>query len=334
MRSKLLLMIIIASVLTLSAVMSACQAAAPGEQVTLKLVSFFPNRPPQNMHVINLVDEVNKNGKGELVIEFVGGPEIIAPPEAAPAVQRGTFDIGFCLQSLTDAVVPGIRCLSHSELTQKEFRKSEAVDYIQELCNKAGLFYWGQSVSEKAQDYLYIYTNKPVRKVDDFAGLKIGTPSPSYNPFLGALKTTPVIVPFADYFTAVERGTIDGYTFSNEDVPAYSLQEVTKYCIDHSFGTSPNVYIVNLGVWNKLPKKLQDVMVDSMSKFENDFPAIYYREMKNPAREKMKQAGMEFIKFSPDEAKKYYETYKNATWGAELKAHPDIAPKLKELLTK
>ena len=91
---------------------------------------------------------------------------------------------------------------------------------------------------------------------------------------------------------------------------------------------------MNLQVFNGLSKDLQKILIDSAIELENEFADIYESKIRGPAREEMKKAGMEFVKFSPEESKKYYELYKTSTWEAEAKRNPDVVNKLKELITK
>jgi len=335
MKSRILLVLLAVTLVISSVALGACQPAAPKEAIVLRMVSFLPDRPPSNITWVHFINIVSEKAKGELVVKCIGGPETVAPPDAAGAVQKGVIEMADALWSLSDAVVPGIRCLTHMEVSYAGHRKKGgAYDFVQGLCNKAGLFYLGQAKAVRPQSFLYLYTNKRVEKPEDFAGLKMGTPSPLSIPYFKALGATPVVIPLHEYFTAVERGVVDGYVIGLEDVPGFGLDEVTKYLVDHPYASSPDGWIVNLDVWNGLPKKLQNVLIESAIEHENLFPDYYDREIGQPARQKMLAAGMEFLTFSPADAKRYHDMYREASWAAEIEKHPDIAPQLRALITK
>lgn len=333
MKNKLLLVLLVVSLIVPLVLVGGCKAAGPGETITLKFISFLPNRFPSNAPFVMFTDKVNEKAKGALVIEIAGGPETVAPPDAPGAVQKGSVPIANTLSSLTDRVVPGIRVLSHNELPYKELRKN-AQDYIQEMCNKAGIYYLGQAKPVTPQTMLSNYTKKMIRTIDDFKGVKLGTPSPLAVPFYKAIGAIPVVVPLNEYFTALERGVIDGINFSTEDVPANGLHEVLKCAVDHPYCSSPDIFIMNLDLWNSLSKKLQNVLTESAIEVENEFADYYDKEIREPARKQMRDAGMEFVKFPEAEAQKYHELYKSSCWAAEAARNPEIVNKLKSLITK
>jgi TRAP-type C4-dicarboxylate transport system substrate-binding protein len=279
------------------------------------------------------IDEVNEKSGGALEIVIAGGPEVVAPPDAPKAVQSGAIPIANVLTSLADMIVPGLRVLTYNELPYKQMRKN-ADGYINEICHKAGIHYLGQAKPMPPQTMLNNYTIKQIKTVDDFKGITMGSPSPSTNPFFEALGCTPFVLPFTEYFAGLERGVIGGINFSTEDVPAFGLDEILKCVIDHPYHSSADIFIVNLDVWNSLPKNLQNVLTEANINLENNWGAYYDKEIRAPAREKMKQAGMTFVKFSKEDEAKYYDLYRDAQWGAAIAKHPEVAGTLKPLITK
>ncbi len=335
MKSNRLLVFLVVALIASSVVLGACQAApSAGKAIELKMVDVFPDQPPGNIPVHLLMDKVREKSKGELTINLIGGPEAQPAADAPVAVQKGVIDMGRCLYGLVNSVVPGARGIYHMEISYKEFRK-RAGDYVQAMFNKAGLYFLGPGVPLEQQTFLYHYTTKKrIAKPEDFAGLKIASPDPMFFPMLGALGAIPQMVALNEYFPAVQSGIVDGYNFSTEDVVGFGLHEVTKYCVDHPMVSSGSAIIINLDAWNKIPKDLQDIMIEAMVELENDYPAYYVKEVWEPARQQMKESGMEFVKFSPADAKRYVDIYRETMWATEFKDHPEIAPKLKELITK
>jgi TRAP-type C4-dicarboxylate transport system substrate-binding protein len=341
MKAKILLLFL-AILLTVPLVaFGACKAAAPGEAIVLKYVSFRPDRYPDNAFERLFIDKVNKRAKGELVIEHRGGPEVIAPTDIPKAVVSGAVDMAYCLGSLTDVISPGDRCLSLQEITPTELRarRAKGVDLLQELHRKAGVYYLGGNTLSVPSEgpvnsFLMLYGNKRVEKLGDFAGMKLAAPSPGQLPFFKALGATLMVMGLQDQFSAVQSGVVDGYLTSAECVVSYGLLEVTKYVYDYAYAGGPGVFIVNLGVWDKLSEHLQSIMQKAAIETEEEYILTYNKEIYDPARKKMREAGMEFLKLPPDDAKKFFELYKETIWAAEMKAHPDVAPEIKKLITK
>ncbi len=333
MKRNILIVLLVAVLIVPLIIHGACATTAPGEAVKLRFVSFLPNTPPNNIPDMYFINKVNEKAKGKLIVEHIGGPEAIAPPDAPVSVRNGTIEMARCLYTLVDSMAPGVECLSHNEISYAEVRK-KAGDYIQSLFNKSGLYWLGYAAPVPIQAFLYLNANKRIGKPEDFAGMKISTPGPSPIPFFKALGATPVVIPLHEVFTAVERGVVDGFLLSLESVPGFGLHEVTKYCIDHPYTSCPDAIIVNPDKWNALPKDLQKILTESAIEHENEFPDVYLKEMANPGRQKMLDAGMEFLKFSDADAKRFHDMYKEASWSAMIGKNPEIATKLKGLIAQ
>src|SRR5260221_14391922 len=88
----------------------ALAAAAPllaqAQEVTLKLVSAFPENQFYVKRTIDWIADVNKDGKGVLQINFIGGPHAtptILDGEGVPicGVVHGVSDCGLSVESLS-----------------------------------------------------------------------------------------------------------------------------------------------------------------------------------------------------------------------------------------
>lgn len=305
-------------------------AASP---TVLKFVSFLPNQYPSNANFVMFTEKVKQKTGGALIVRIIGGPEAMAPPDAPRAVQSGSIPIANVLNSLTDQIVPGYRVLTHNELPYKEMRE-KALPFIQEICNKAGIYYLGQAKTAHPQTMLMNFSTKNVTKLADLKGMKLGSPSPFAVPFYKALGAVPVIIPFTEYYTAIERGVIQGMNYSPEDLVRAGLHRVIKTAINHGYASSPDSFIINLKTWQGLSKDFQNALTAAAEETENEFGEMYDKKIREPAREEMRKAGVKFIKFSPAEAAKYYELYKTASWASEMKRNPQNVQKLRDLITK
>src|SRR5262249_45169565 len=69
--------------------------AAAAQEVTLRVVSAFPENQFYVKRTIDWIGEFNKEGKGVVQLNFIGGPKAIPTFEVGKAVQSGVIDIGF-----------------------------------------------------------------------------------------------------------------------------------------------------------------------------------------------------------------------------------------------
>src|SRR4026207_297970 len=73
----------------LLAALALAPVAAPAQEVTLRVVSAFPENQFYVKRTIEWIEKVNKEGKGVLQLNFIGGPKAIPTFEVGQAGQRG-----------------------------------------------------------------------------------------------------------------------------------------------------------------------------------------------------------------------------------------------------
>lgn len=303
------------------------------QQIEINWVSFIPKEDPSVDGIVRgFINRVTQQAKGELVFKYRGGPETMAAFDQGKAVQKGILDMSIVPVGFYEPLAPGIGGAMLTQVTLEEERKSGGgYDYLNELHKKGGLFYLGRGAP--ADEYFVLNLRKKILKKEDFVGMKIGTATVARACTAG-WGATVVSLSMPEYYTAMERGLVDGISSCPlSQWVAQGCHEVTKYSVDHGYYQSTVAVIMNLDKWNKLPKHLQNLMIESMVQSEKD-NRVWEFEYRAKAREKMVKAGVEFYKFSPEVAKWFIETAYNAAWEYQQKRFPDVTPKLRELLSK
>src|SRR2546428_6998714 len=102
--------------LALAAALATISGIACAQEITLRLVSAFPENQFYVKRTLDWIADVNKDGKGVLQINFIGGPKAIPTFEGGKAGQTGVVDIGFSTRALfTNVMAPaGILQLSET----------------------------------------------------------------------------------------------------------------------------------------------------------------------------------------------------------------------------
>ncbi len=108
--------------------------------------------------------------------------------------------------------------------------------------------------------------------------------------------------------------------------------ENTKYVVDIPFYARQNTFILmNLDVWNKLPKDVQAKLADITVKFETDMKA-YFEKAIGTEKAEMAKLGVKRIKFSPEDTRKYLDAADSAFLEDLDKKMPDQVKILRPLL--
>ncbi len=350
-RTKLLTLlggICLVLILTVLPFMAACAAPAPApaptptptptptplppaEPYVIKTVSSFYGSSPGIRVLFMFQEKVEERSNGELMIQFLGGPEVIALLDQAMAVRKGVVDMSLSWTSTYAGLVPAVEVVTISGLSAEEERESGVVDLLRETHSGAGLYYLGRSRNAQPGGLFRIWTSKRVETPQDLAGMKIGQVGSAGSAFLRALGAAAPVLAVPDMYPALERGVIDGHTMGETLHRTLGLWELAKYRIDLGFYQDNTVYILNSDVWDWLPQHLQKIMQESLEDVQAEYLA-YYIPVLEQEREEEKEMGGEFITFSPEDAEWYLETAYQAAWDDLLRKYPDIAPKFYELM--
>jgi TRAP-type C4-dicarboxylate transport system substrate-binding protein len=302
--------------------------AAQAQEVTLRMVSAFPENQFYVKRTIEWMEKLNKEGKGVLQINFIGGPKAIPTFEVGKAVQSGVVDIGFSTGAFYTNVMPEADILKLSETSAAEQRKNGGYDLINKIwAEKANMRYLAKTV-EFTPFHLYL-----TKKIDkpDLTGLKIRI-TPVYREFFQAMNAQVMTTPPGEVYTALERGVIDGYGWPIHALFDLNWQEKTKFRVDPGFYNAEVGLVMNLDKYKGLPAKARAFLDREALAYErqNDFWKSYNQ---NEAK-RQAEAGIQTITFDAKTSKEYVEKAKEIGWANAIKASPQYGEALKKVLAK
>lgn len=318
------------------AIVGLVSAGASAAEVTLKAVSAFAENTTFSKNFERLVDRVNTNGKGLIRLNYLGGgSKVMNPFELGKAIQTGIVDIGNLPGAFYTNLVPEADAIKLSDYTITEERKNGAWEYMNELHMKK-MNAWHLARQKDCVPF-HLYLN---RKVDPKSpgelstmldGYKIRT-TPIYSAFFKAMGGEMLRTAPGEVYTALERGTVDGYGWPIQGVLDLGWHEVTKYRVDPGFYRASVEVLVNLDTWKKLGKDQKAVLNEAARWMESLCQED--REINARERERQAKAGIKTITFPDRISKAYLDLAYKAGWDAFVKANPDTGPKLRKLLSK
>ncbi len=306
-------------------------APAPkAEPIVLKAISYFAETHLAADGFAMYLERLHEAANGELVIELVGGPEAI-PSKAQPeALRTGVVDVALTTGGRYEPLIPEVLSLALSQLTPTEERETGYYDLIAKQSEKAGVVYLGRTMVNMS---FHLWTNVRVETPYELAGLKFRG-SGFYNPVYKALAIVPVSMNLGDIYEGMNRGLVVGWPSTPTTAITYHLWEVTKYMINPGFwGAQNTIVLVNLDSWNRLPKHLQDLMIDVMAEYE-PVMAEYHVKVEKELLQRVQDEGIEPIEFSPADAKWYSEAVTKLKWADLMDKSPELGPRIKEMITK
>lgn len=311
-----------------AAAVLAAPLAAGGQEVTLKVVSAFPESSIYVKRLETWIAGVNEAGKGTLRLNFIGGPKAIPTFEVGNAVRTGVVDVAMSTGAFYTNVFPESDALKLTRMPIAEQRKNGAYDYINRLWNQKGNMQYLVRIVEHQP--FHVYLNKKIDK-PDLTGLKIRV-TPVYRDFFTALGATVMQTAPGEVYTALERGVVDGYGWPIGGIFDLNWQERTKFRVDPGFYDAEVSLLVNLDAWKRFSPAQREFLTRQALALEgqNDYWTAYAEaEIKRQA-----QAGIQVIRFEGAAAKQYVDKAYEAGWAGVLKASPEHGPKMRELFSR
>jgi TRAP-type transport system periplasmic protein len=329
-------------VLLALSLMAACAPAAPApapsptpapapktaELIKFKAVQFLPMGNSGAVPFKQLVDKINETAKGQLQIDVIGGPEAIPPTDQPEAVRKGAVDMVFSMYANFRSIVPLAGFINMTRIGQKDMMPGTPwYDMAVENFAKSNIRYLWEGAYVVP---FYLYSVKPVNSPSELKGLRIR--STAAYPFLKDIGTTPITLEHDDIYSAVQTGLIDGMAGKNTTFVEQSLWEVMKYVIGPPFWGTANMGVMsNQDSWNKLPKPLQDLVIDAVVKTQ------VVKEKENQAYldndwNKMKAKGVQYPQWSDADNKWFLDTIDGVMFKrAETALTPEVLAKFKKL---
>jgi TRAP-type C4-dicarboxylate transport system substrate-binding protein len=303
-------------------------ALALAQEVTLRLVSAFPENQFYVKRTIEWIEKVNKEGKGVVHINFIGGPKAIPTFEVGNAVKTGVVDMALTTGAYYTNLMPEADALKLAEVPATEQRKNGAFELINRIwAEKANMAYLARVVDFTP---FHLYLNKKIDK-PDLTGLKIRI-TPVYRDFFQAMGASVMTTAPGEVYTALERGVIDGYGWPIHALFDLNWQEKTKFRVDPGFYNAEVSLVANLDKWKTLPPKARDYLNRQAIAYEaqNDFWKSYNENEKK----RQAEAGIQTISFDAATSRAYVEKAKEVGWAGAIKASPQYGEQLKKVLAK
>ena len=312
--------------LVLAGLLAGLAMPVAAEEVTLRGVTAFAKGTTFSRPFEAFVERVNETGEGVVQIEYVGGPEAVPPFELGNAVSNGVVDIANNTTAFYTNLLPVGDALHLATNTVQDQRANGCFDKIdaihQEQMNVKFLARTGDNIQ------FHLYLTKPIEGTD-LSGLTLRV-TPVYRAMFQALGATPVQTAPGEVYSALERGSIDGYGWPIQGVMDLGWDEQTKYRVDPGFYQVDVNFLVNLDRWAELSDEAKQVLQDAALWVEDKNAENIAINEAEAARQA--ESGIEVIDFEGDTAAQWLATAQEAGWAAIEEIDPAVAADLKSCL--
>lgn len=235
-------------------------SAAP---VTLKVSVLWG---PTNVYLADAVrwygDQLSKGTGGQVKSEYFWQSSLAAPKDYLKATRSGITDMAYHVTAYAPAETPLMTIGSLPCIFTNNWAGLRTMEYLSELPQVKSKLDENNVVFLAAWStfpYVLYTSKKPVRKLEDFKGLRIRCIG-EHAELFRELGSVPVGISTAESYEALQRGTVDGSLAPLSTIESYKHAEVCKYLTKVPFGGSLQMLVINKGTYDKLGKEVQKVM--------------------------------------------------------------------------
>ena len=283
-------------------------------EITIKMGSLSPEGSSYMIIANKMKDEFEKITGGKVKIVWYGGGVMGDEPEMVRKIKMGQLNGGGFTGYGLATIEKSIRTLELPGL----FEDYEEFYYVWEKMQD----YFKMRFRERGFELLvyfpigkvYVFSNKPISKLDDFSGVKLWVWSgdPLAAEIAQVLKGYAQLInlSIADVLTGLQTGMVNA--FYNLPYGALALQwsKHVKYMLDYPVNIAAGGVVISTKTLDKLSPEHKKALSDLSEKYFKNVSRSLIEE-NNRAIEEFKKQGMKFV--SPDrnspDFKKILETF-------------------------
>lgn len=286
--------------------------AAAGHPTTLHPIGVFKDY---------FIPEVNRRlaaagGKHTITWTQAWGGTLVKFDAVLEGVEEGIIDMGWVGTLFEEAKLPlhsvtyvtPFSCEDVTVVMETVHKLHEKLPILNQQWDKYNQIYLGST----GVDNYHLYTNFPVKTLDDLKGKRLGTPGTVAN-FLQGTGAVAVSSPIPEFYNSIKTGVYQGaVTFFSAAGPN-KLVEVAPYVTLVGIGAHyVGGFTINKKTFNRFPPEVQKLFIEVGHDYTKQAAKVQ-SEAQESFRTQMQKAGAKFSTLPPPEKDRW------------VKALPDLA---------
>jgi len=222
--------------------------------------------PPGDMKAVTIKrmgDMIQERSNGRVQFKYFYGTSLIKKPQFVDAVARGIADISTGPVSFITGKIPELSIFEvyGAYKLDKFLEMQEAVEpTLIELFETKGIH---PLMIQYSGSCIFPHKTKFLKTPADWKGQKMRLAGRWQSTLGKEWGASPVFMPPADLYVALQRGVIDGYMLIWDIVYGLKLYEVAPYIVDSGFSNNIEVVTMNLKKWQELTPADQKIFNDA-----------------------------------------------------------------------
>jgi TRAP-type C4-dicarboxylate transport system substrate-binding protein len=286
---------------------------------------------PQTFRDKEMAKRFNERAKGEYVIEVHAGGALAKLPEYFDAIRIGAVEMEFSNWGMFSFLDPRLGLLETPFLFNNNPATIAACkqmlplfdQILQEKFNAKG-------VAMMNTGGLGLFSQKPVRTLEDWKGLLTASVSPVTSTMIKDLGGSPVTIVFFETYEALQKKTVDAAAQSAHGGVVFSFPDICKHFTAIFSVPAPAGYSINLDVWKKMPPHIQKILQEETARAADWMSNVLVTELPDSDLKVFKEKGVTVYYLPKEERGKWakqLEPYKEK----QLSSFGELGQKIKKI---
>jgi len=302
--------------------------------VVLRLAVPSPKGDSVVNNLENFANEFNAKAGGKYVIEIHPGESLVKFPDSLDAVRTGAVEMDLWPVDFFSSVNANFAAASlpfviNGIEADAAYGMAMMPTYEKIMTTKFNC----KPIYFHTLTGMDLITKKEVKTQADWKGLLVHSISPQMGNIIQNLGGAPVSMPFSDAYQGIQKGIVEASIISTSQMVTYKMYEVADYVYTCYLTPSAAAITINMDVWNKMPKDIQDLMItcgQNASKATND----YYIKATKEFEKTLADNGMTVSAVPAAERQLWADAVKPYCDELYSKMDADFAAKVKEVSTQ
>jgi len=257
----------------------------------------------QSYPISKFIEEVKTRSNGKILIEHFPDGQLGGEPDMMDQVLSDTLDFGCLSTNVLATVWPELYVynLPFAFPTLKDFWTTcgmDSTEFINAISSAVDSTGKAKFISSFSAEFRGCQNTKhEIRSPKDFKGLTFRVMAGEiFTDIFRALGASTATVPFAELYTSLQQGVVDGEDIGISMFYDQKFYEVEKYSTQFNITPTVNALIVSNGAWAKLNEEERKIIIESAKVAEEYGYSIVSTKLTGKYFEPLKEKGVTVIK--------------------------------------
>ena len=283
------------------------------KEMTIKISHVVAENTPKHQGALAMKEYIEKESGGKIKVQVYPNSQLFGDKDEYQNLVANNAQ--FIIPDMSKLVgndpgfnVAAMPFLFESDEAANAFWDGEKGKEIFKRLEKdgvLGLSMWPNGAKHMTND------KKAIKKPEDLEGLKIRTQGGQLlEAIYGELGAGSASIPFAELYTALQQGTVDGQENTYSNIESKKFDEVQKYMTVMGHTRVDYALLTNTKFWNELDGKTKEIIekgVQEATKVARESAADLNEESLNKLKDR---GGVKINELSPEEIDAFKEALK------------------------